>query len=150
MSRRYSLRSLRAFRAPLAGAVQLAIVLSITGAKGAEPSTLNSGLTPTIPPLARIETSDNRQPAGRLEGSTLTVRLEARNGIWYPEAARGYGVPVAAFAEDGKPLQNPGPLIRVRSGTEVRAFVRNSLDKPLTLFGLAESRGLAADSFVVE
>jgi len=137
-------------RAPLAGAAHIAIVLSITGAKGAGPSTLNSEITPTTPPLARIETSDNRQPAGRLEGNTLTVRLEARKGVWYPEAEDGYGVPVAAFAEEGKPLQNPGPLIRVRSGTEVRALVRNSLDKPLTLFGLAEMRGLAADSFVVE
>ena len=141
MSRRYSLR------APLAGAAHIAIVLSITGAKGAEPSTLNSGVKP---PLARIATSDNRQPAGQLEGSTLTVRLEARNGVWYPEAQDGYGVPVAAFGEEGKPLQNPGPLIRVRSGTEVRALVRNSLDKPLTLFGFAERRGLAADTFVVD
>ena len=141
MSRRYSLR------APLAGAAHIAIVLSITGAKGAEPSTLNSGVKP---PLARIATSDNRQPAGRLEGRTLTVRLEARNGVWYPEAQDGYGVPVAAFGEEGKPLQNPGPLIRVRSGTEVRALVRNSLDKPLTLFGFAEMRGLAADTFVVD
>src|SRR4030095_14436438 len=141
MSRRYSLR------APLAGAAHIAIVLSITGAKGAEPSTLNSGVKP---PLAHIATSDNRQPAGQLEGSTLTVRLEARNGVWYPEAQDGYGVPVAAFGEEGKPLQNPGPLIRVRSGTEVRALVRNSLDKPLTLFGFAEMRGLAADTFVVE
>ena len=141
MSRRYSLR------APLAGAAHIAIVLSITGAKGAEPSTLNSGVKP---PLARIATSDNRQPAGQLEGSTLTVRLEARNGVWYPEAQDGYGVPVAAFGEEGKPLQNPGPLIRVRSGTEVRALVRNSLDKPLTLFGFAEIRGLAADTFVVD
>jgi FtsP/CotA-like multicopper oxidase with cupredoxin domain len=134
-------------RAPLAGAAHIAIVLSITGAKGAEPSTLNSGVKP---PLARIATSDNRQPAGQLEGSTLTVRLEARNGVWYPEAQDGYGVPVAAFGEEGKPLQNPGPLIRVRSGTEVRALVRNSLDKPLTLFGFAEMRGLAADTFVVD
>jgi FtsP/CotA-like multicopper oxidase with cupredoxin domain len=141
MSRRYSLR------APLAGAAHIAIVLSITGAKGAEPSTLNSGVKP---PLARIATSDNRQPAGQLEGSTLTVRLEARTGVWYPEAQDGYGVPVAAFGEEGKPLQNPGPLIRVRSGTEVRALVRNSLDKPLTLFGFAEMRGLAADTFVVD
>jgi len=134
-------------RAPLAGAAHIAIVLSITGAKGAEPSTLNSGVKP---PLARIATSDNRQPAGQLEGSTLTVRLEARNGVWYPEAQDGYGVPVAAFGEEGKPLQNPGPLIRVRSGTEVLALVRNSLDKPLTLFGFAEMRGLAADTFVVD
>ena len=144
MSRRYSLR------APLAGAALIAIALSITGAKVAEPSTLNSEVTPTTPPLARIEASDNRVPAGRLEGNTLTVRLEARNGVWFPEAQDGFGIRVAAFAEVGKPLQNPGPLIRVRSGTEVRALVRNSLDKPLTLFGLAETRGLAADSVVVE
>ena len=144
MSRRYSLR------APLAGAAHIAIVLSITGAKGADPSTLDSDVKPRTTPLARIEASDNRQPAGQLEGSTLTVRLEARKGVWYPEAQDGFGVPVAAFAEEGKPLQNPGPLIRVKSGTEVRALVRNSLDKPLTLFGLAETRGIAADSFVVE
>ena len=144
MSRKYSLR------APLAGAAHIAIVLSITGAKGAEPSALNSEVRPKTAPLARIVTTDNRQPAGQLEGGTLTVRLEARNGVWYPEAQNGYGVPVAAFAEEGEPLQNPGPLIRVKSGTEVRAFVRNSLDKPLTLFGFAEIRGIAADSFVVE
>jgi FtsP/CotA-like multicopper oxidase with cupredoxin domain len=35
-------------------------------------------------------------------------------------------------------------------GTEVHAFVRNSLDKPLTMFGLGERRGVAADSFVVD
>ena len=144
MSRRYSLR------APTLGAAQLAIVVSITGAKGADSLTLNSVDRAAPPAPERIETSDNRQPAGRLEGGVLTVRLEARNGVWYPEGPSHYGVAVAAFAEEGKPLQNPGPLVRVKAGTEVRAFVRNSLDKPLTLFGLAETRGLAADSFVVE
>jgi len=34
----------------------------------------------------------------------------------------------------------PVPLIRVKSGTQVRAFVRNSLDKPLTLFGFVRSK----------
>ena len=144
MSRRFSLR------AQTLGAAQLAIVLSITGAKGADSLTLNSSDRAAPPAPERIETSDNRQPAGKLEGGVLTVRLEARSGVWYPEGPSRYGVPVAAFAEEGKPLQNPGPLIRVKAGTEVRAVVRNSLDKPLTLFGLAESRGLAADSFVVE
>src|SRR6476619_4422063 len=124
MSRRYSLR------AQTLGAAQLAIVLSITGAKGADSLTLNSADRATPPTPERIETSDNRQPAGRLEGGVLTVRLEARNGVWFPEGPSRYGVPVAAFAEEGKPLQNPGPLIRVKAGTEVRAVVRNSLDKP--------------------
>jgi FtsP/CotA-like multicopper oxidase with cupredoxin domain len=137
-------------RAPTVGAAQVAIVLSIAGVPGADSLTLSSSdrTAPSAP--ERIETSDNRQPAGRLQGEVLTVRFEARNGVWYPEGPNRYGVPVAAFAEEGKPLQNPGPLIRVKAGTEVRAFVRNSLGKPLTLFGLAETRGLAADSFVVE
>jgi manganese oxidase len=113
-------------------------------------STASLGLAMNGPTLAHIVPSDNRRPAGRLEGNVLTVRLEARPGMWYPEGPRGLGLPVAAFAEEGKAAQNPGPLVRVRVGAEVRAFVRNSLTKPLTLFGLGEQRGIAADSFVVE
>ena len=33
----------------------------------------------------------------------------------------------------------PGPLIRVPAGTEVRASLRNSLDKPLTVFGFGKT-----------
>jgi len=113
-------------------------------------STTSLGLSVNGPTLAHIVPSDNRQPAGRLEGNVLTVRLEARAGMWYPEGPGGLGLPVAAFAEEGKAAQNPGPLVRVTAGTEVRAFVRNSLAKPLSLFGLGEQRGIAADSFVVE
>ena len=102
------------------------------------------------PALAVIATNDNRKPAGQLDGGVLTVRLEARTGMWYPEGKKGMGLSVAAFAEEGKALQNPGPLVRVRAGTEVRAFVSNSLDKPLTLFGFGAERGIAADSIVVE
>ena len=102
------------------------------------------------PALQQIQVSDNRQPAGRLERGVLTVRLEAKTGVWYPDGRSGIGLPVAAFAEEGKALQNPGPLVRVPAGTEVHAFVRNSLQKPLTMFGLGAKRGIAADSFVVE
>jgi FtsP/CotA-like multicopper oxidase with cupredoxin domain len=70
--------------------------------------------------------------------------------MWYPEGPDGPGLPVAAFAEEGKPLQNPGPLIRVRTGTNVRVVLRNSLAKPLTLFGLGERRGFASDSVRLE
>ena len=99
---------------------------------------------------ATISINDNRWPAGRLENGVLTVRLEARNGIWYPEGSRGVGLPVAAFAEDGGALQNPGPLIRVPAGTEVRITLRNSLDKPMTVFGLGATRGLGGDSVHIE
>src|SRR5215207_8116469 len=114
------------------------------------PDSRGSASTISRASLPTITTSDNRRPAGQLEGGVLTIRLEARNGTWYPEGKTGIGLPVAAFAEEGKPLQNPGPLIRVRAGAEVRAFVRNSLEKPMTLFGLGSQRGIAADSFVVE
>jgi FtsP/CotA-like multicopper oxidase with cupredoxin domain len=122
---------------------------------GAGPAgTLTPDRTPassrTSSAFAYIVPSDNRRPAGKLENGVLTVRLDARTGMWRPEGKDGARLSVAAFAEEGKPLQNPGPLIRVPAGTEVRAIVRNSLEKPLTLFGLGAERGLAADSFVVD
>jgi FtsP/CotA-like multicopper oxidase with cupredoxin domain len=73
----------------------------------------------------------------------LTVRLEARDGAWQPEGERGRSVPVAAWAEEGKSLQVPGPLIRVPVGTEVRATLRNSLDKPLVVRGFGKTRGVS-------
>jgi FtsP/CotA-like multicopper oxidase with cupredoxin domain len=107
-------------------------------------------VSPAEPDLPYIAPSDNRRRAGKLENGVLTVRIDARMGVWYPEGKKGIGLTVAAFAEEGKAAQNPGPLIRVPVGTEVRAFVRNSLPKALTLFGLGAERGLAADSVVVE
>ncbi len=98
----------------------------------------------------RIAINDNRRAAGRLQDGVLTLRLEARMGLWYPEGPEGLARRVAAFAEDGGPLQNPGPLIRVPMGSEVRITVRNSLDAPLTMFGLGETRGIAADSVMIE
>ena len=129
-----------------------AAALSIVGAARPESLTLQLDeiSAPLESALPQIDISDNRQPAGHLENGVLTLRLEARTGMWYPEGPSGIGLTVAAFAEEGKPLQNPGPLVRVPAGTEIRALVRNSLDKPLTMFGLGEQRGLAADSFVVE
>ena len=98
--------------------------------------------------LPVIEANDNRQPAGTRNGKVLTVQLEARTGLWYPEGPTGLGLEVAAFGEPGKPLQNPGPMIRVSAGTEVRIDLRNSLDRPLTVFGLGKTRG-KTDSLMV-
>lgn len=103
-------------------------------------------LTTLHPP---IHPNENREGAGTLEGGVLTVRLEARTGLWHPEGTDGMGLTVAAFAEEGKPLQNPGPLLRVPVGTEIRATLRNSLEKPLTVYGFGRERGLAADSLVI-
>lgn len=92
----------------------------------------------------QIAINDNRTAAGTLEGGTLTVRLEARAGEWHPDGDSDPGIQVLAFGLEGAALQIPGPLIRVTEGTEVRAFVRNRLEKePLILHGMS-ARGPAA------
>src|SRR5512132_3901426 len=96
-----------------------------------------------------IVANDNRLSAGTRHGDTLDVALEARRGSWYPEGPGGTALEVDAWGEPGKPLQNPGPLVRVRAGTTVRADVHNTLDTPLVVYGFgAKARG-DADSMVV-
>ena len=97
-----------------------------------------------------IALNDMRQAAGTLRDGVLTVALEARAGEWYPDGPDGAMRAVAAFAVPGRRLQNPGPLIRVRAGTQVRVSVRNTLDRQLTLFGLGEQRGIMTDSAIIE
>ena len=92
-----------------------------------------------IPPAQtheRITIADNRVAAGTVVDGTLTIRLEARTGEWYPDRDADPGVVVKAFAVEGGPLQIPGPLIRVPEGTRIRAIVRNRLADPLAMHGL--------------
>ena len=106
---------------------------------------------PTRPaPLARIHANQNDHPAGSFANGVLTLRLEARLGLWHPEAETGFGIPVQAFAEVGKPLEDPGPLIRVPEGTEIRVTIRNAiLGKTLVVLGLGGRPSVAADSLVI-
>jgi manganese oxidase len=99
--------------------------------------------------LPTVEPNDNRTPAGRLVAGERTVILEARTGVWQPNGPDGPRLTVAAFAEPGGALQTPGPIIRVASGTVVRAIVRNRLDVPLFVYGLGPKRGLSGDSVEV-
>lgn len=90
--------------------------------------------------VERIAANDNRVAAGVLREGVQTVRIEARAGEWHPDRDADPGLVVHAFGEPGKPLQIPGPLIRVRTGTVVKVFVRNALEaKPLVVHGLASS-----------
>jgi len=95
-----------------------------------------------------IASNDNRKTAGALAGSVLTVQLEARAGTFYPEGPTGVGVPAFAWSEVGGQLQTPGPLIRVKVGTTVKASIHNALAKSLTVYGLAPARGFK-DSLVI-
>ena len=88
-------------------------------------------------PPERIQTHDNERAAGTLENGVLRLSLEARAGQWFPHGADGPSVEMLAFAEVGRPLQIPGPLIRVPAGTQVIVSIRNSLpDSTLTVHGL--------------
>lgn len=95
-----------------------------------------------------VAANDNRRAAGTLKNGVLTVSLETRTGVWRPEGELGRSLAVAAFAERGKELSTPGPLIRVPVGTEVRATIRNTFDKPLTVFGFGKTRGMT-DSVII-
>jgi FtsP/CotA-like multicopper oxidase with cupredoxin domain len=89
-----------------------------------------------------VQPNDNRQSAGTLSGSVLTLALETRSGVWHPEGETGRALDsVAAFAEVGKGMTTPGPLIRVPAGTTVRGTLHNTLDRKLSVFGLGKAKG---------
>jgi FtsP/CotA-like multicopper oxidase with cupredoxin domain len=102
-------------------------------------------LSPVSEP--RIAPNDNRVPGGASDGASLTVHLVVQRGEWYPEAENGPHLTVAAFAEEGKAPSIPGPLLRVKTGTVVRARVRNGLaDSAIHVIGLATQPIAAADT----
>jgi manganese oxidase len=89
-------------------------------------------------PSNRAIANDNRSPAGTVRDGGLMVRLVARAVAWQPDGAKGCALSVNAFAEEGRATQIPGPLVRVRAGTEVRVSVRNALPKTLWVRGLQD------------
>jgi len=97
-------------------------------------------------PANRAIANDNRSSAGAVRDGVLTVRLVAHAVAWRPDGANGCALTVNAFSEDGRPTQIPGPLIRVRVGTEVRVSVRNALAKTLWVRGLQDRAPGTMDS----
>jgi manganese oxidase len=92
--------------------------------------------------LSDIAPNENDAPAGRLSGGVLTVHLVAAAGTWYPEGPDGRGRRAYAFGESRSALRNPGPLLRVPIGTEIRATVRNAIEgDTLTVHGLHDRPG---------
>ncbi|HMK18468.1 MAG TPA: multicopper oxidase domain-containing protein [Chitinophagaceae bacterium] len=105
---------------------------------------------PTPPGTEEIFTNDNKQLAGILKDGVLTIELEAREGMWFPETHEGQGIHVYAFAEKGKPLQLPGPAIRVPEGTIIKATIQNKLDTAMTLHGFCSRPAVAGDSIIIQ
>ncbi|HYO47365.1 MAG TPA: multicopper oxidase domain-containing protein [Gemmatimonadota bacterium] len=99
--------------------------------------------------LPRIRWNDNDRPAGTRAEGVLTLQLEIVRGEWRFLGDDRPGVEVLAFREIGRDPENPGPLIRVPLGTEIRALVSNPLDVPLVIHGLSTRRVADMDSLVV-
>ncbi|CAN5420543.1 hypothetical protein BH10BAC3_BH10BAC3_28330 [soil metagenome] len=100
--------------------------------------------------LAEININDNRHTAGEFRNGIFYLELETRKGAWYPESHEGYGLGVYAFAEKNKPLQLPGPVIRVPEGTEINAKITNNISEhALILYGFYSRPGNASDSIVI-
>src|SRR5690242_554024 len=85
--------------------------------------------------VPNIAANDNRRPAGELQNGVLTLHLELQKGAWHPEREDGEAIPVYAFGEAGKPLQVPGPTIRVPQGTMIDVTLHSTLPVPTTLHG---------------
>jgi manganese oxidase len=103
----------------------------------------------TVATGAPILPNDNRHPAGHLEAGVLTLHLELRPGEWQPESNRPLTIPVYAFAEAGKPAEDPGPLVRVEEGTRIHVTVENHLPVPATVHGLHSRPGKIDDAFAL-
>jgi FtsP/CotA-like multicopper oxidase with cupredoxin domain len=103
--------------------------------------------TGSAPIPSTIQANSNRMPAGKLERGVLALHLELRQGDWYPEADTGPSMKVYAFGEEGKPLQVPGPLIRVTEGTEIHLTMKNFLPTTAVVHGMHEHPG-NIDDFV--
>jgi FtsP/CotA-like multicopper oxidase with cupredoxin domain len=95
-------------------------------------------------PMAQI--NDNQQPAGRLEGNTLTLALDVVDAAWQPEGPHDPIVRVLAFAEPGKAPTVPGPLLRAPIGTTVHLTVRNKSDSAVMLGGFRHALPLDRDT----
>ncbi|HEY7028136.1 MAG TPA: multicopper oxidase domain-containing protein [Gemmatimonadales bacterium] len=109
-----------------------------------------SSTTPRSAGLPTIAANDNRTAAGHEKNDTLRIRLEVRMGVWRPESDSGPSVEVAAFAEETRAPQIPGPLIRVKTGTVISATVRNSLpDSTISVHGLLTRPAAADDSLIL-
>jgi FtsP/CotA-like multicopper oxidase with cupredoxin domain len=109
---------------------------------------LTGGARSNSPPS--ILPNDNRSPAGHLTHDTLELHLVVGIAVWHPEADSGPSIEVAAFREEGKAPQVPGPLIRVPAGTAVAATIRNELgDSTLRIYGLVTRPATVHDSLVI-
>jgi FtsP/CotA-like multicopper oxidase with cupredoxin domain len=86
--------------------------------------------------VVRAGVHQNRVPAGRLVGNVHRIAIEIHESAWHPEGANDPEVPILAFAEAGHAPSVPGPLVRVRQGTDVVISLHNRTDSAMVVGGL--------------
>jgi FtsP/CotA-like multicopper oxidase with cupredoxin domain len=97
-------------------------------------------------PVNEAIPNNNRISGGRLVAGVLSLDLDARETVWYPEGQTSPGIPIYAFAEKGKQAQVPAPLVRVPAGTEIRVTIRNSLPKAMIVRGFQDRQASQLDT----
>lgn len=128
----------------------IAVPVTALSAPNAASSWSSNQPAPASSNPARATPNDNRASAGRLADGVFTLELEAREASWHPDGASGPAVPVFGFAEVGRGVTVPGPMIRVPAGTAMRVTVRNTLSVAMRLRGLQDRVGAGLDSIIIE
>ena len=125
-------------------------VVGVTLLVAAEPGRAADCRRLPAPDRPRAAGNDNRSPGGTVRDGVVTLRLVMRDARWYPDGPAGCALGIRAFAEEGQSALIPGPLIRVRTGTEVRVYVRNALSGAVWVRGLqARDAGVLDSTEVV-
>ncbi len=95
----------------------------------------------------RVVANDNRIPAGKLKNKVLTLHLEIVWSDFYPESENRPGLRVVTIREKGKAPSIPAPLIRIETGTKIKAVLHNTLkDSSATFLGLQKRPSFVNES----
>lgn len=98
-----------------------------------------------------IEANDNHVPAGNMVNDILELDLDVVWGDFRVENTNRPGIRLAAIAESGKPPSVPGPLIRVETGSIIRARIQNTLiDSTIHVFGFQNRPSDKIDTLTIK
>ena len=97
----------------------------------------------------RAVPNDNRTAAGILRNGVLSIALEAREALWSPDGPNAPSLVMQMFGEPGRPTQNPGPMIRVPTGTTIDVSIANTLDSTLVVYGFDTRPGALTDTLQI-
>ena len=110
--------------------------LALVGVIGSYPIT--KAILPARAPLPLAAFEDYRRSAGTRHGDTLEVTLDIQEVLWRPYGERGGTLTAFTFAERGQKARVPGPLLRAPAGTVIRVTMRNTLERPVAVYGLQD------------